>query len=655
MKKASGSITGENKKSSTYTYSDYTKTQADASKETWKTYLDKQYAYRAALEKKFGEDALKNNKKAIESLQKYEELLVKKFESDKAKRERENRKKALEELKSAGLLTNEQRSEYKQIRKDEVSERLQEKLVKEFSSIGSNIVNYVKSSLIRMENQVDRYIDVFNNYAAGINTRLQGTNKSFSSIADTITGKLAGSPLVKQTEVISKLNDLVDAGISYNVEQRAFLASVTDKVVTTFEVANSTLLRIIRLQQADSTIARMGMESVLNRYLNATYQDTSYLKDAYDTIESSLVDAVSQLSVQAGTEFEYVVQKWLGSLYSVGMDSGTLSSLARGINYIASGNVGALSQNTALQNLLLMGANRAGLDYGTMLQQGVSTIDLDKLLAGVVEYAQGLAQTDNLVVKNKYAELFGLTMADMTALLQMGDDLSYVINQTLSYSEAVQETRNQIATISQRMPLATMIKTAFDNVMATAAEGIATNTGAYITWLVTNVVEEATGGINIPFVNVLGSGVDVNANVTQLMKTGIMGYSLLSQISNIMDSLNVTSSDNYLYGWGETPYTARGSGFTGITTGVQATTSQSLLVGNASGSDIASNSIAAARSEAQQSVSGQESEDRDTVNEIRNNVSMMAQILQSVFDNNNSLRVRVLDYGLVNTSDSSRL
>ena len=302
-----------------------------------------------------------------------------------------------------------------------------------------------------------------------------------------------------------------------------------------------------------------------------------------------------------------------------------------------------------------MGAKRAGLDYGTMLQQGVSTIDLDKLLAGVVEYAQGLAQTDNLVVKNKYAELFGLTMADMTALLQMGDDLSYVINQTLSYSEAVQETRNQIATISQRMPLATMIKTAFDNVMATAAEGIATNTGAYITWLVTNVVEEATGGINIPFVNVLGSGVDVNANVTQLMKTGIMGYSLLSQISNIMDSLNVTSSDNYLYGWGETPYTARGSGFTGITTGVQATTSQSLLVGNASGSDIAGNSIAAARSEAQQSVSGQESEDRDTVNEIRNNVSMMAQILQSVFDNNNSLRVRVLDYGLVNTSDSSRL
>ena len=69
-----------------------------------------------------------------------------------------------------------------------------------------------------------------------------------------------------------------------------------------------------------------------------------------------------------------------------------------------------------------------------------------KLFTGIVQYTQSLANTDNLVVKNQYAQLFGLTMSDMTALLQMGDDLSYVIEQELDYADAIRETEKSAVT-----------------------------------------------------------------------------------------------------------------------------------------------------------------------------------------------------------------
>lgn len=622
-----------------YTYTDYSLEQKNV---TWKQQLDEEYAYRRALEAKYGKDALKNNQQAIESMLKFKDTLEKRYLKEAEKRERESRKKILEEYKKEGILSSEEKEELKLLRKQDSSERF-----KDFGKqIGQSVASSIASVLKNINSKVDTYIGVFNDYAAGITTRLQGSDKTFQSIADSVSGKLAGSPVVKQTAVIEKLNELVSSGVNYNVEQRAFLSAITDQMVQTFDVANGTLLRIIRLQQADSTIARMGMESLLNKYLNATYQDTSYLTNVYDTVEGTLVDAISQLGREAGTEFEYVAQKWLGSLYSVGMSESTLTSIAEGINYIASGNVTGLTQNSALQNLLVMGASRAGLNYGSLLTGGVDSKTLNKLLYGVTSYAQGIAGIDNLVVKNQYAQLFGLTMSDLTALLQMGDDLSYVINQTLAYSDAVRETSNQLATMADRLPLAKKVSNVFENVIASVSENIATNTGLYVTWLVTDLVEQATGGINIPS---LPFGINLNTNVTDLIRTGLVGGTLLGQIGNVISSLS-NGFNNTLYGWGESDYTSRGSGFTGITSGVRTTTSQSLAVGNASGSDIASSAITQATTEAQQSVTGKETSEQDMMDEIRNNVVSIYSILKAVFDDNNSLRVSVSNYGLTNTN-----
>lgn len=621
--------------------------RADAEKrafEQWKRQEQQKYDLRLKLEQKFG----KNSEEVIKRVANFEKAQRIKNQKDV---EKELKKQDIQDRKAIAKATaadpNATGEEKRQARADYIQADFEE----QFEKLGENLSDSFSKALSGLSSKISGYFDVFSQYAAAINTRLQGTDKSYDSVMDLISGKLFGSPFVKQTEVLEKLNELVSAGISYNVEQRAFLASMTDKMVTTFDVANGTLLRIIRLQQADSTVARMGMESALNKYLNATYQDTTYLTDLYDNIETSLVDAISQLGRDAGVEFEYVVQKWLGSLYSVGMSESSLSSIAEGINYLATGNVSALSQNSALQNLLIMGANRAGLNYAQMLQNGISSSDLNKLLAGIASYGQGLANTDNMVVKSAYSEIFGISLSDMTALLQMGDDLAYVINQTLDYSGAVEEARQQLASVGSRTAISEMISNVFDNIMMTTAKGIATSAGAYTTWLITDILEQATGGINIPFISVVGSGVDLNASVTELMKIGIMGFSLLGQIGTIISGLSSGGALS-LNSWGATDYTARGSGFTGINAGSQQTTSFSAMVGNSGGSDIASGIVTQEKSAAETSVSGQETEEQEVIDRIDSNVNIMAEILSAVYNDNSALRVVIENYGLINGAAS---
>jgi hypothetical protein len=68
------------------------------------------------------------------------------------------------------------------------------------------------------------------------------------------------------------------------VEQRAFLQTMTDKIATTFNAFDSNLLKIIRIQQEDSTVYRMGAEAQLTKFFNSNFQDSTYMSDVYDTV-----------------------------------------------------------------------------------------------------------------------------------------------------------------------------------------------------------------------------------------------------------------------------------------------------------------------------------------------------------------------------------
>lgn len=482
---------------------------------------------------------------------------------------------------------------------------LTEQAAKQASKTLSNLSNVVNSAV----NSVENYMGTYANYMTGIEARIQGSGNKFSKMTDLIAKNIGASPFVKQTAVLENLNKLVEQGISYNVEQRAFLETVSDSIATTFSAFDSSLLRLIKIQQADSTEARLGLESTLTYFFNDRFKDTSYLNGLSKSISEAIIGASSQLGRDGALQLESTVQSWLGSMSSVGVGDSILQSLAQGINALGTGDVNSLTNNSALQNLLVLGANAANLDYSRILTGGLTPETANALLGGIVKYTQSIAGIENQVVRSQYANLFGMTVADLTAILNLSSsDLAAISQNMITYSQATAEVANQLQQIPSRMMLKTKIDTAIDNIMMAAGVNIANNAGSYVTYMIADMVEKATGGINIPFVNAMGFGVDLNATVEQLIKTGIVGWNVLSQTGSILAAL---SGKNKLSasGWNAEASISRGAGFSGIqNTGLTTTTSQTQYVGNSSESDLYEGSVLAAGENAQ-SVTGKEEDD----------------------------------------------
>lgn len=128
-------------------------------------------------------------------------------------------------------------------------------------------------------------------------------------MVDKINTGIGMSPFLKQADAVNNLKTLVGQGISFNVEQRAFLDTISEKIATTFEATDASLLKLVRIQQADSTAARLGMESALTSFLNNMYETTEYMTEAASSIRQSIYEASALMTAEEATEFEYQVQK----------------------------------------------------------------------------------------------------------------------------------------------------------------------------------------------------------------------------------------------------------------------------------------------------------------------------------------------------------
>ena len=227
-----------------------------------------------------------------------------------------------------------------------------------------------------------------------------------------------------------------------------------------------------------------------------------------------------------------------------------------------------------------------------------------------------------------------MTVADLTSLLNLStEDLVSISDNMLAYSNAIAETERQLSSLSSRTSVAEMVKNVFDNVMTTFGTSISSNISSYTAWLVTDFIEQATGGIALPTVSVLGSFVDLNTTLTGLIKAGIVGGSALRNIGTILSAFSNIGSLS-LEDWGGSETTGRGRGLnttlSDTNTGIGRTTSQTAYIGNSSSSDIYESSITAATNEAKESYTGTEEDDPDSVeNVIKNRIAVGVENIYS--------------------------
>ena len=391
--------------------------------------------------------------------------------------------------------------------------------------------------------QFDNQISEIAGYQNKINTRLNGSGRRWdgtTGIANRITSVTGSSPYVKTSDVMKNVNDMVATGIAYNVEMRAFLQTVKESVATTFDATNGTLLQLIRIQQADTTASRLGMEAALNSYLNSMFQTTEYLSDVSTSVKSAMYEATSLMTAQTGIAFEYQVQKWLGSLYSVGMSSSSVSNIASALGQLGSGDFSSLS-GSGMQNLLVMAAGRAGLSYGDLLIKGLDESNTNKLLQSMVDYLASIA-TDNRVVQSAYARIFGLSSSDIKAATNLASDTKSISGRSMGYAKSMLYLNDMMNTMATRVSMGGMLETIWDNIQYSMSEGIASNPALYAIYKAAGLLDELAGGIPIPSIGAFAMGngtqIDLETTVADIMRVGALGGSLLGSIGKLTSSLS---------------------------------------------------------------------------------------------------------------------
>ena len=470
------------------------------------------------------------------------ELKKSEKQTEKDAKEAELLKQLIEQQERL-VAAEEDRNEEEQAAAQAEIDRIKMQQLKEENNakLQQNLLKNVGNAINEMGNEVNSLISAFSSYQSAINTRLDGTGENFNKLRRGIVGKLGSSPFVKTQKVLDSLQSLVAEGISFNLEQRTFLASLSDKIATTFEIANDSLLKIVKLQQADSSAARLGMEASLNSFLNKNFQNTEYLSKNFDNVTTAILDASAQMTTQQAVEFEYIVQKWLGAMSSVGLSDNTVSGIAQVIGWLGTGDVNQLS-SSPINNLIVMAANRAGLDYSQILIDGLDSETTNLLLKSAVEYLQTIAVNDNKVVKSQLASTFGVNTTDLVALTNLTKDtINDIVGSKQTYEQSVGELTSQFRKLVTRVSVPEMMQNLIDNFKFSMASTIAGNPITAATWAITDLIEKYTGGINIPAFQTLamgtGGGFDLNATVEGLIKTGMLGIGAIGGIGSIVTGL----------------------------------------------------------------------------------------------------------------------
>ena len=281
-------------------------------------------------------------------------------------------------------------------------------------------------------------------------------------LSDTITGSVGVSPYIKQSDIVNKVKELVNSGIAFDVEQRAFLATISDKIATTFNANDGTLRRLIRLQQQDSTAARLGMESAMNAFLNNMYENTEYLGSISSSVRGQLEEAQALMSTKQAVELEFQVQKWLGSMYSVGVSDSAVSKLATAIGQLASGDISGITSGGA-NNLLIMAANEAGISLEGILKNGLDASQTNILLQAMVNYLANIYNETkgSKVLQQQFANIYNLSASDLKAVTNLANDnnqtIKTIANNNLTFSTAYTQLQNMASTMYQRMSLGSML------------------------------------------------------------------------------------------------------------------------------------------------------------------------------------------------------
>jgi hypothetical protein len=270
------------------------------------------------------------------------------------------------------------------------------------------------------------------------------------------------------------------------------------------------------------------------------YETTEYMTEAADSIRTSIYEASALMTAEDATEFEYQVQKWMGSLYSVGFQN--TQGLADALGKLAAGNVDSITDG-GYGNLLVMAANKANLSIAEILADGLNDDETNALMHAMVEYLGGIYNEtkDNKVVAQQFASVYGLTASDLKAAANLVGSTTNVYKNNLNYGGMMQQLTDMAGSIGKRTQAGTMINNLWENLKYSTASSIGNNPVLYATYMIAQILDETVGGVSIPSIGAwaMGSGteIDLETTVADIMRTGALAGGFFSGIGKMIGGL----------------------------------------------------------------------------------------------------------------------
>lgn len=525
--------------------------------------------------------------------------------------------------------------------------------------------------------QLNGKIDTIASYKGPIDTRLQGSTNNvkfeksyWDQLVKDMMSVGAVTPFFKQETFANNIKELVNQGISFDLKQRAFLKTIQEKIANTFDVADGTLLRLIRIQQEDTTAGRLGMESALNSFLNEMYETSEYLSGVAKSVRDSLQEMESLMTSTEATEVEFQVQKWMGSLYSVGMSQEAVTSIANAIGQLAAGQVDALTSGSGAGNLMVMAANESGKSIAEILTKGLNAEETNKLLQSAVNYLAELADSssDSRVVQQQLANVFGVKASDLRAATNLKeskdgkDSTGAIANKNLTYDNMLKRLNDMANTLYLRTSVGEGLTNIWENAQYSIAGSMASSPTAYFLYKLASLLDGTVGGIPIPFLNIFGFGVDLETTVADLLRVGAISSGILGSLGPMVSGLSSSFNGRAMLekmgissgsGLQIIPRgTGAGDGIGALAGGGAQTLSSSGYVGNSNGNDVKDSTIQEAEDDKDQLMVEALEEDAEEHEEAKRRISINSHVvkiytlLEEVATGKRNLTVKVAGYGL---------
>jgi hypothetical protein len=526
------------------------------------------------------------------------------------------------------------------------------------ASKGANIaagIATLSEALFNFSKQLEAQMDEIASKKSAIDTRLYGSRaneKRMGSYWDKMTADITGiagvSPLVKQSTIAERVAAMVGQGIAFNVEQRAVLDVVKDKIATTFDAANGTLLRLVRIQQQDTTAGRLGMEAALNEFLNNMYETTEYMSTLATSVKGSLEEAMSLMNGENALSFEYQIQKWLGSLSSVGMSNEAVSGLAGVLGQVAAGKIEGIT-NGGQGNLVIMAANQAGVNVSDILNNGLDQNTTNTLMNSMVDYLAKIYNDagDSKVIQQQIASVYGLSASDLKAAINLSSSRKAVATNGLDYSSAMGRLNSMANSMYMRTSIGEIMTNMWDNVKYSMSAGLVNNPVTYALYKASGLLKDTTGGIDFSLPLVMGSGSAQTFNIADLMRTGALAGGALSSMAQMIGGMGNggITGGGILRGIGITNSPSRvirGTGSGLSTMGGMTVSESGSMASNANSDDVTSKTMTdQTDSSKSETASAVDESDETKLKDVDNHINEIIRILQAISDGNSILKVAI--------------